>query len=119
MKFTESHEWVAVQGDVGTVGITQHAQSELGEVVYAELPAIGEVLNAGDEAVVLESTKAAADITTPVSGEVIAVNTALKNQIGALNTDAENTGWLFKIRLTQPEELQHLLNKEQYLNLIQ
>ena len=114
MKFTETHEWISLENGIGTVGITAYAGKELGEVVYIEPPKIGQKVKAGEEVVVLESTKAAADIYSPVSGEVIEVNTAL----GALNTAPETTGWLFKLKLSNPAELNDLLDRSNYMTLI-
>src|SRR5579863_3840695 len=114
MKFTDSHEWIKVENGIGTVGITDRAQRELGEVVYLELPAVGKHVKAGQEVAVLESTKAAADIYAPVSGEIIAINQRLQDFIKEINTSAEHNGWLFKIKLSHPEELDKLLTLEQY-----
>jgi glycine cleavage system H protein len=119
MKFTESHEWIEVVGDLGTVGITQQAQKELGEVVHVELPIIGKMVVAGEEIAVLESTKAAADIYSPVSGEIIAINQKLTDFSEMINKDPESAGWLFKIRCTKPEELEKLLNRKEYLTLVE
>ena len=99
MFFTDSHEWIEVQGDLGKVGITSHAQKELGDIVYLELPSIGRKIHAGEEAIILESTKAAVDISSPVSGQIIAINDSLKTNIVPLNKDPENSGWLFKVKL--------------------
>jgi glycine cleavage system H protein len=115
MKFTDSHEWVTTDG---LVGITAHAQKELGDIVFVQLPEVGTKLTAGKEAAVLESTKAAADIYAPVSGAVIAVNEALQDNPSLLNTDPEKAGWLFKVTLEAPSELERLLNKEQYEELL-
>src|SRR5579863_2931628 len=97
MKFTDSHEWIKVENGIGTVGITDQAQRELGEVVYVELPAVGKQVKAGQEVAVLESTKAAADIYSPVSGEVIEINQKLLDFVHYINQSAEQGGWLFKI----------------------
>ena len=118
MRFTESHEWIAVENGIGTVGITDRAQQELGEVVYVELPPVGKYLRAGEEAAVLESTKAAADIYSPVSGEVVAINQNLIDLIHPINTSAEKEGWLFQIQLHAPEELDSLLSRTQYLDMV-
>lgn len=119
MRFTDSHEWIKVEGDIGTVGITDHAQRELGQVVYVELPAVGKQVKAGDEVAVLESTKAAADIYSPVSGEIVEINQKLIDFIHHINSAAESEGWLFKIKLGSPSEIEALLNREDYLNLVQ
>lgn len=118
MRFTASHEWIVVKGNVGTVGISDHAQRELGEIVYIELPAVGQHLSAGEPACVLESTKAAADVYAPVSGTVVAVNEALKTAPGKINQSAEGDGWLFQIALKQPTELASLLTSPQYHSLV-
>lgn len=119
MKFTESHEWINVEDGVGTVGITDHAQKELGEIVYVELPAVGKQVKAGEEVAVLESTKAAADIYSPVSGEVVEINQKLGDFIHQINASAEKEGWLFKVRLSNQQEIQTLLSLNQYLSLVQ
>ena len=119
MKFTQSHEWIQVEGDLGVVGITDYAQSELGEVVYVELPSVGKHIKAGEEVAVLESTKAAADIYAPVSGEIIEINQKLGDFIHHINASAQKEGWLFKIRLTNPKELEGLLDQESYKQLVQ
>ncbi|HEY2811816.1 MAG TPA: glycine cleavage system protein GcvH [Rhabdochlamydiaceae bacterium] len=117
MKFTDSHEWIKIENDIGIVGITDVAQRELGEIVYVELPAVGKQVKAGQEIAVLESTKAAADIYSPVSGEIIEINQKLLDFIHHINKSAEQEGWLFKIKLAQPKELEGLLTREQYLKI--
>ena len=119
MLYTESHEWIRIEGDVGTVGITAYARKELGEIVYAELPLLGKKVRRGEEIAVLESTKAAADIYTPVGGEIVAINEALASQIDLIQTDPEGKGWLFKIALSCPQELDSLLSPSRYHELIQ
>lgn len=114
MKCTPSHEWISLQGEVGFVGITSHAQKELGEIVYLELPTVGDHVEMGEEVVVLESTKAAADIYSPVSGTVIAVNDQLKESLDSLNQSPEKEGWLFQIQPSSPKEFDDLLSKEDY-----
>jgi glycine cleavage system H protein len=118
MKFSESHEWIKLEGEIGIVGITNYAQQELGEIVYIELPIVGKQIKAGEEIAVLESTKAAADIYSPVSGEIIEINQLLHGFSEKINQYPENEGWLFKIKLSQPAELENLLSEEQYLQLI-
>lgn len=117
MKFSASHEWIQVNGNIGTVGITDHAQKELGEVVYIELPAVGKKVKAGQETAVLESTKAAADIYSPVSGEIVEINEKVKKQPHLINSSAEKEGWFFKIKLSDPDELNNLLDRGLYLAL--
>lgn len=115
MKYTETHEWVEVKENVATVGVTDHAQHELGDVVYVELPQLGKQVKAGDEIVVLESTKAAADVYSPVSGKIVAINEALKNASEMINKSPEGEGWIFRIELSNPVELESLMDKETYL----
>jgi glycine cleavage system H protein len=118
MYFTDSHEWIKVEDGLGTVGITTHAKKELGEIVYLELPQIGRVVKAGEEVVILESTKAAADIYAPVSGEIVAVNEVVRNAPDILNESPEERGWLFQIRLSNPEELNNLMARTSYQKLV-
>lgn len=113
-KYTESHEWISVEGETGTVGVSDHAQHELGDIVYVELPELNHTVSAGEEAAVLESTKAAADVYTPVSGTIIAVNDALRDDSGLVNQNPEDAGWLFKIKLSNPSELDTLIDEETY-----
>ncbi len=119
MKYTESHEWIRVEEDLGVVGITRQAQRELGEVVHVELPAVGKMVRAGDEIAVLESTKAAADIYSPVSGEIVEINQKLADFSELVNNEPETSGWLFKIRCTNLEEVEKLLSQKEYLTLIE
>src|SRR5688500_16653619 len=105
MKFTESHEWIEVHSNVGVVGITDYAQKELDDIVYIELPKVGKHVKAGEEAAVLESTKAAADVYSPVSGTIIEVNQSLVTASELVNRSPEKEGWLFKIKLSDPQEL--------------
>lgn len=117
MKYSETHEWIHVDEDgIGTVGVSAHARKELGEVVYVDLPEVGKRLKQYDEACVLESTKAAADIYTPVSGEIIAVNDLSEKTIDKLNTSPEKEGWLYKVRLDDPLELDDLLSQKDYFD---
>lgn len=119
MYFTDSHEWINLEADnLGKVGITSHAKHELGEIVYLELPEIGRQVKAGEEVVVLESTKAAADIYAPVSGEIVAVNDAVRAAPNILNESPEELGWLFQIRLSNPQELDALMNRTSYQQLV-
>jgi glycine cleavage system H protein len=115
MKFTDSHEWIEVEKvNVGIVGITSYAQKELGDIVYIELPIAGREINAGQEAAVLESTKAAADIYSPVSGTVIEVNDALSYRPELANQSPERDGWIFKVLLSNPAEMDLLMDEEAY-----
>ncbi len=115
--FTDSHEWIEVQGEEGWVGVTEYAQQELGEIVFIELPEVGREVRAGEETVVLESTKAAADIYAPVTGVITRVNDQVKHSPDLLNRAPEGEGWLYKITLTQPEELAQLISREAYEKL--
>lgn len=114
MKFAKSHEWVKVEGDIGTVGISDHAQNELTEIVFVELPQVGKVLQAGEPSCVVESVKSASDAFTPVGGEVIEINEAVMDDPAMINNDAEGEGWFFKIKLTDLSELDNLMTKEEY-----
>ncbi|MEZ5314975.1 MAG: glycine cleavage system protein GcvH [Chlamydiales bacterium] len=118
MKYTESHEWIVVNEEIATVGISDYAEKEFGEIVYIELPVEGSSVKAGDEVIVLESTKAAVDIYTPVSGTIVAINSSLRDHPEKVNTSAEENGWLFKIRLSNPAELDLLMDKETYQKYI-
>lgn len=114
MKYTETHEWIDVQNGVGIVGVSDYAQKELGDIVYVELPKVGSLVKQGQEAVVLESTKAAADVYSPVSGKIVEVNNLLTNASELVNNFPEKDGWLFKISLSDPTEFDALLDKETY-----
>ena len=112
--FTKDHEWVRVEGDAAYVGITDYAQSQLGDVVYVELPEVGKTFAKGDDAAVVESVKAASDVYAPVSGRVIAVNGALEASPAMINESAETDGWFLKLTLTEPGELEGLLDEAAY-----
>ena len=115
LKYATSHEWVRNEGDgSATVGITEHAQDLLGDMVFVELPDVGDQVSAGDDIAVCESVKAASDIYAPVSGEVLAVNEALEDAPELVNTDAFGDGWLFKIKLDDGQELESLLDADAY-----
>ena len=114
IKYTEDHEWVQVEGDVATVGITQHAQDALGDVVFVELPEVGKTYAQKDTAGVVESVKAAADVYMPVSGEVVEVNQALVDEPSLANSDQMGAGWFFKVRLSQPDEVAALMDEAAY-----
>lgn len=119
LKYTRTHEWVRTQGDVATVGITDHAQHELTDIVFVELPDVGRRVRAGDACAVVESVKTASDIYAPVSGEILATNRAVVDDPALVNHDPYGDGWFFQIRLTQPAELDALLTPAQYAALIQ
>jgi glycine cleavage system H protein len=114
LKYVESHEWIRVEGDVGTVGITDHAQEELTDIVFAEPPKIGAEVVAKSPAAVVESVKAASDIYAPVSGTVVETNDALSNDPALLNTDPYGAGWIFKVKLSNPSELEALKDAAAY-----
>ncbi len=114
LRYTRSHEWVRVEGAEAVVGITDHAQRELTDIVYVELPPIGKVVEANKECAVIESVKTASDIYAPVSGEVVAVNTELESAPQLVNQDPYGKGWLFRVRLSNPAEIDSLLTAEQY-----
>lgn len=115
LKYASTHEWARDEGDgTVTVGITDHAQDALGDVVYVELPEVGSTVTAGDEAGVVESVKAASDIYAPVSGEVVAVNDVLENKPETINDSPYDDGWFYKIKMSDPEELEDLLDAVGY-----
>ncbi|UJF24915.1 glycine cleavage system protein GcvH [Suttonella sp. R2A3] len=113
-KFSKDHEWVEIVDGVGTVGITDHAQSELGDIVFVELPEVGAEIAAGDEVAVIESVKAAGEVNSPVSGEVIEVNEVLIDEPGTVNSSAEDDGWVYKIKLSNESELDDLMDEDGY-----
>ena len=112
--FTKDHEWVAVDGDTGTIGVTAFAQGQLGDITFVELPGLGSELKQGDAAAVVDSVKAAADVYSPVSGTVSAVNGALEGAPELVNSDAEAGGWLFRLTLADPGELAALMDRAAY-----
>ena len=117
-RFTKSHEWIEEQSRHGTVGITHYAQEELGEIVYAQLPKVGVTVHAGQEVCVLESTKAAADVYSPVSGKITAVNEAVATRPQLINEAPEAGGWLYRIELSDEKEMQALLSKADYEKMV-
>ena len=112
--FTEDHEWVDVDGDIGTVGITDYAQGQLGDIVFVDVPEEGKTVTKGDEAAVVESVKAASDVYSPVSGTVIEGNADLADNPGLVNEDADGEGWFFKLTLSDPSELEDLMDEAKY-----
>ena len=112
--FTSDHEWLHIEGDVATIGITDYAQSQLGDVVFVELPALGRVLKKGEEAAVVESVKAASEIFAPVSGEVLAVNADLEGAPSTVNEDPSGRGWFMKIKVSNLDELDRLMSEDDY-----
>ncbi|HVY20341.1 MAG TPA: glycine cleavage system protein GcvH [Bauldia sp.] len=118
-RYTRDHEWVRLEGNTATVGISRYAQEQLGDIVFVELPAVGKKLAKGDEAAVVESVKAASEIFAPVSGEVTEVNTALAEAPGTVNTHAEGAGWFFKLRMSDPAEADALMDSDAYEDFIE
>ena len=118
LKYAKSHEWVRINGDAGTVGITDHAQHELTDIVFVELPAVGRKVKAGEACAVVESVKTASDIYSPVSGEIIEINPAVVENPALVNTDPHAAGWFYKLKLSQPAELDTLLSPSDYLKQI-
>jgi glycine cleavage system H protein len=112
--YTKDHEWIRLDGEAATVGITTYAQSQLGDVVFVELPEIGKAFAQGAEAAVVESVKAASEVYAPASGEVVAVNDALADAPATVNEDAEGKGWFLKLKLADPAELDRLMTEQQY-----
>jgi glycine cleavage system H protein len=112
--FTKEHEWIRVEGDTATVGITNHAQHQLGDIVFAEAPEAGKTLDKGGEAAVVESVKAASDVYAPASGEVLEANPSIADDPSVINSDPEGEGWFFKLRLADPSELDSLMDEAAY-----
>ena len=112
--FTQDHEWIEVEGDIGTVGITDYAQGQLGDITFVELPELGQAVKQGDSVAVVDSVKAASDVYTPVSGEVSDVNEALGDAPELVNEDAELGGWLFRVKLSDAAELDALMDRAAY-----
>ena len=114
LKYTQEHEWVLLEGNSGVVGITEYAQGQLGDVVYVELPTIGTEIEAGGQIAIVESVKAASEVYSPVSGKIAAVNADLQDNPGLVNESAESNGWFFRIDLSDPAELDGLMDKVAY-----
>lgn len=118
LRYTESHEWVHVDGGIGTIGITDHAQKQLGEIVYLELPEVGHVYNADDEFGTVESVKAVSELFIPASGEVVEINKAAVAEPGIINDDPFGDGWLIRVKLSTDEEVAQLMNAEAYARYV-
>ena len=118
IKYSEDHEWIAIEGDIGTIGITDHAQSLLGDIVFVELPTAGTTVEAGAAVGVVESVKAASDIFTPVSGDITEVNDDLDSEPSLANSEPTGRGWFFKIKLSVPAEIESLMNEISYKEFI-
>ena len=118
LKYSKDHEWVRVEGDIATVGISNYAQEQLGDVVYVELPEIGRAVGQSEEAAVVESVKAASEVYAPVSGEVVEVNQALEDDPALVNRDPTGEGWFLKLRLSAPGELDGLMDERSYADYV-
>lgn len=117
-KYTKDHEWVAVDGDIGTIGITDYAQKELGDIVFVELPEVGQELKAGETLGNIESVKAVSELFSPVTGVVLEINEALEEQAEIVNQDPHGGGWIVRIKLAEPGELDKLMDAEAYGSLV-
>jgi glycine cleavage system H protein len=113
-KYTEEHEWLKVDGDIATVGITQHAAEQLGDVVFVDLPAIGKKVEKGKDAAVVESVKAASDVYAPITGEVVEVNKSITNEPSKVNADPEGAAWFMKIKIADKSQLDAMMDKAAY-----
>ncbi len=118
LRYNESHEWIRLEGDTATVGITDHAQAELTDIVFVELPAVGRAVDLGDPTAVVESVKAASDIYAPIAGEIVEVNPAVEAEPALVNTDPYGAGWLFKLRVRNAAEVEKLLDAAAYAALL-
>ncbi len=118
LKYTKDHEWARIEGDIVVVGITDYAQGELGDIVFIEFPEEGQTIKQGDPFGTIEAVKAVSDLIAPVSGEVVEINTALDESPETVNSDPYGEGWMIKVKISNPEELENLLSHEQYAELI-
>ena len=118
LKFTDDHEWIRIEGDIGTVGITDYAQEQLGDVVFVEVPEVGKELTKGDEAAVVESVKAASEVYAPLDGQVTEVNEALADEPSLVNSAATADGWFYKIKLADPGQLEALMDEAAYKEFV-
>ena len=118
-RYTREHEWIRLEGDTATIGISDYAQEQLGDIVFVELPSVGKKLAKGDEAAVVESVKAASEIFAPVAGEVIAVNEALADAPGTVNEHPEGAGWFLKLKVSKPAEFESLMDGEAYRTFLE
>jgi glycine cleavage system H protein len=117
--YSRSHEWIRVEGDVGTIGITDHAQKELGEVVFVDMPDVGEIFDAEEEFGTIESVKAVSELFLPIAGEVLEINKVLADEPGAVNEDPHGDGWLLKIKVTSDGELSRLMSAAAYEKFVE
>ncbi|MGB9602377.1 MAG: glycine cleavage system protein GcvH [Verrucomicrobiia bacterium] len=118
LKYTKTHEWVKIDGEIATIGITDHAQHELSDVVFLELPNKGRQVNAGEACAVVESHKTASDVYSPLSGEVVDSNLELLNDLSLINTDPYGKGWFFKLKISNHKEIENLLSAKDYKKII-
>ena len=117
-KYSKDHEWVSTENDIATVGITNHAQESLGDIVFIELPEVGKIVKAGEQVGVVESVKAASELYSPISGKIIQVNDNLSKEPHLINSDAENDGWYMKIKMEKTDELEDLMDISQYKEIL-
>ena len=113
-KYTKDHEWIELEGETATIGITNHAQESLGDIVFVDLPEIGRVVNAGGEVSIIESVKAASDIFSPVDGEIIEINNNLNDNASLINQEPESNGWIFKIRISDKDQIKNYMSLSDY-----
>ena len=113
-KYSKKHEWVELDGDIATIGITKHATEQLGDIVFTEVPDAGKAFEAGGEAAIVESVKAASDVYSPISGEVTENNQAIVSDPSLVNQDPEGNGWFFKVKVTNPDQINELMTKDEY-----
>ena len=118
-KYTKEHEWVEVDGDTATVGITNHAQESLGDIVFIDLPTVGKEVKSNEELCVIESVKAASDIYAPLDGEVIVINNNLSDDASIINQDPEKDGWIFKMKISNSDQYNKLMNLDEYLAFLE
>ena len=114
VKFSKEHEWITVEGDIATIGITKHATEQLGDIVFTEVPDAGKAFEAGGEAAVVESVKAASDVYSPISGEVTENNQTIVSDPSLVNQDPEGNGWFFKVKVTNADQINELMTKDEY-----
>ena len=118
-KYTKEHEWVEINGDIATVGITNHAQESLGDIVFIDLPTVGKEVKSNDEICVIESVKAASDIYAPIDGEVVEINNNLSDDASIVNQDPENDGWIFKMKISDSDQFNSLMTLDDYLSSLE
>ena len=118
-KYTKDHEWVSIENEIATIGISNHAQESLGDIVFIELPSVGKSVKANDEICVVESVKAASDIYAPIDGEILEVNNNLDGDAAIINQDAENAGWIFKMKVTNTSQYDELMTEDDYKKFLE